>query len=81
MTKAKRSLFDVSAKRQVVEIIRAHGLSIGDVCRDLKLGETAVRRWLAQIDAEQLGQPGMGRPLTTDKQRIRQLDAENKQLR
>ena len=49
--------------------------------RDMKLGESAVRRWLAQFDAEQLGQPGIGKPLTTEQQRIRQLEVENKQLR
>lgn len=47
----------------------------------MKLGETAVRRWLAQVDAEQLGQPGIGKPLTAEQQRIRQLEAENRQLR
>ena len=62
-------------------MIRAQGLSIGEVCRDMKLGESAVRRWLAQVGAEQLGQPGIGKPLTAEHQRIRQLEAENKQLR
>lgn len=50
-------------------MIRAQGLCIGQVCRDMKLGETAVRRWLAQVDAEQLGQPGIGKPLTAEQQR------------
>ena len=62
-------------------MIRVQGLSVGAVCRDMKLGETAVRRWLAQVDAEQLGQLGIGKPLTVEQQRIRQLEAENKQLR
>ena len=61
-------------------MIRHQDLSIGEVCRDMKLGESAVRRWLAQFDAEQLGQPGIGKPLTTEQQRIRQLEVENKQL-
>ena len=47
----------------------------------MKLGETAVRRWLAQADAEAAGRPGIGKPLTAEQQRIRQLEAENKQLR
>ena len=47
----------------------------------MKLGETAVRRWLAQVDTEQIGRPGIGKPLTAEHQRIRQLEAENKQLR
>ena len=81
VTRSKRRVFDASFKLQVVEMIRSQGLSIGQVCRDMKLGESAVRRWLAQLDAEQLGQPGIGKPLTADQQRIRQLEAENRQLR
>ena len=81
MTKLKRRVFDASFKLQVVEMIRTQGLSVGEVCRDMKLGETAVRRWLAQVDAEQIGQPGIGKPLSTEQQRIRQLEAKNMQLR
>ena len=81
MTNTKRRVFDASFKLQIVQMIRSQGLGIGEVRRDMKLGETAVRRWLAQADAEQLGQPGIGKPLTAEHQRIRQLEAENKQLR
>ena len=81
MTKPTRRVFDASFKLQVVQMIRVQGLGVGEVCRDMRLGETAVRRWLAQADAEQLGQPGIGKPLTAEHQRIRQLEAENKQLR
>ena len=62
-------------------MIRVQGLSVGQVCRDMKLGETAVRRWLTQFDAEQLGQAGIGKPLTAEQQRIRELETENRQLR
>jgi len=81
VTRSKRRVFDASFKLQVVEMIRSQGLSIGQVCQDMKLGESAVRRWLAQLDAERLGQPGIGKPLTAEQQRIRQLEAENRQLR
>ena len=47
----------------------------------MKLGKTAVRRWLARVNVEQIGQLGIGKPLTAEHQRIRQLEAENKQLR
>ena len=62
-------------------MIRAQGLSIGEVCRDMALGETTVRRWLVQIAAERLGQSGIGKSLTAQQQRIRQREAENRQLR
>ena len=62
-------------------MITDQGLSISQVCEDLNLGQTAVRRWLKQVNAEASGQAGIGKPLTTEQQRIRQLEIENKQLR
>ncbi len=47
----------------------------------MELGETAVRRWVAQYDAERAGGPGEGKPLTAEQQHIQQLEAENRQLR
>ncbi|GGX87827.1 transposase [Vogesella alkaliphila] len=80
MTRTRRS-FDASFKLQVVKMIKEQGLSVSQVCRDMELGETAVRRWLTQFDAEQAGQPGLGKPLTAEQQRIRQLEEENRRLR
>lgn len=77
----ERRVFDASFKLQIVQMIKDQGLSVGQVCRDMNLGETAVRRWVAQFDAEQLGQTGIGKPLTAEQQRMRQLEAENRQLR
>lgn len=76
-----RRAFDASFKLQVVQMIKAQGLSIGQVCKDMDLGESAVRRWLGQFEAEQSGQSGIGKPLTAEHQRIRQLESENRQLR
>ena len=50
--------------------------SVAELCRELDVGETAVRRWVAQYIAESNGQRGIGLPLTPDQQRIRQLEAE-----
>ena len=47
----------------------------------MQLGETAVLRWFVQVDEEAAGRAGIVKPLTTEQQRIRQLEAENKQLR
>ncbi|EXI72060.1 MAG: Transposase [Candidatus Accumulibacter appositus] len=77
----KRKTFEPSFKLQVVQLIKEQGLSVAQVCRDMSLGETAVRRWLAQFAAEQSGRPGIGKPLTSEQQRIRQLEVENRQLR
>lgn len=77
----KRRVFDSAFKLEVVKMIQANGLSIAQVCQDMQVGETAVRRWLKQAEAEQLGQAGIGKPLTSEQQRIRQLEAENRQLK
>jgi transposase len=77
----KRRTFDTSFKLQIVQMIRDQGMSVMQVCGDMNLSESAVRRWVAQYDAEQMGQAGIGKPLTVEQQRIRHLEAENRQLR
>lgn len=79
MSKNRRT-FDPSFKLKVVQMVKEQGLSVGQVCSDMNLGDTAVRRWLRQFEAEQLGQSGIGKPLTADQQRIRQLETQNRQL-
>jgi transposase len=79
--KTPRRQFDAAFKLQVVKMVRDQGVSVGQVCRDLNLVDSAVRRWLAQFDAECNGDPGIGKPLTADQQRIRELENENRRLR
>jgi transposase len=79
MSQTRRN-FEASFKLQVVRMIKEQGITVSQVCRDMNLGETGVRRWLAQVDAEQLGQKGIGKPLTAEQQRIRQLEDENRPL-
>lgn len=81
MTSRPRRTFDAAFKLQVVQMIRDQGLSVGQVCRDLDLVDSAVRRWLDQYDADWSGQPGQGKPLTAEQQRIRELERENLRLR
>lgn len=80
MTKKYRK-FDVSFKLEVVKMIKDQDLSVAQVCRDMGLGETAVRRWVQQYEAEQLGGGGIGKPLTTEQQRIRQLEQQVRELK
>jgi transposase len=81
MSKRTRRSFDASFKLQVVRMIREQGVSVSKACQDLDLGESVVRRWLEQFDSEQAGSPGIGKPLTPEQQRIRQLESELRQLR
>ena len=72
MTK-QRKHFDNSLKLEVVRMIKEQGLSILHVSQSMDIGQTAIRRWIKQFEAEQSGQRGSGNPLTTEQQSIRQL--------
>lgn len=56
MTRRRRQ-FDASFKLEVVRMVRDQGLSVSEVSRSMDLVETAVRRWVAQYDAERGGVP------------------------
>lgn len=79
--KRSRRAFDAAFKLHVVRMIRDQGLSVSQVCKDMDLVDSAVRRWMEQYDAEAAGGAGIGKPLTAEQQRIRQLEAENRQLK
>lgn len=63
--KRTRRAFDAAFKLQVVRTIREQGVSISQVCRDMNLVESAVRRWIEQYDEESAGRPGVGKPADT----------------
>jgi transposase len=80
MTKQRRQ-FDISLKLEIVRMIKEQGLTTTRVSQCMDIGETAIRRWIKQYDAGQIGQRGIGNPLTADQQPIRLLEYENRQLR
>ena len=47
----------------------------------MNLVDSVVRRWLTRFDEEAAGRPGIGKPLTAEQQRSRQLETENRQLK
>ena len=81
MTTRKRRTFEPSLKLEVVRLINEQGESVRNVSESMDIGQTAIRRWPQQYGAEQKGHSGIGKPLTAEQQRIRQLELENQQLR
>ena len=80
MIKERRNFTD-EFKLEVARMVVDQGIDVPTVCKDMELGPTAVRRWVDQYKAEQGGRPGIGKPLTAEQQRIRQLEHENRPLR
>ncbi len=52
MGKKTRRSFTKEYKAEVVGLIRHSGKTVGAVCRDLGLTETAVRRWVQQAEID-----------------------------
>jgi len=75
MTKKYRK-FDAAFKLDVCKLIVDQGQSVNSVCLDMNLSDTAVHRWVEQYRAELLGGPGIGKPLTSEQQRIRKLEQQ-----
>lgn len=74
-------IYETEFKLEVARMVVTQGLSMQEVMTSTGVGRTAIRRWSEQYRAELVGQSGVGKPLTVEQQRIRQLEAENRQLR
>ena len=48
-----RRQFTKEFKAETVALIRSSSKSVAQVCRDLDLSETVVRRWLAQAEIDE----------------------------
>ena len=80
MTK-QRKHYETAFKLEVARMVVDQGMSVAQVVKDMKIGRTAVNRWIEQYRAEQRGKPGIGKSLTVELHRIRTLSTENRQLR
>jgi putative transposase len=78
MTARRRRSFTLEFKAQTVDLLRTSGKSVGEVCRDLDLTETVVRRWLAQADIDTGQRDGL---TTTEREELSRLRRENRVLR
>ena len=77
----QRKHYEAAFKLEVARMVVDQGLSIAQVVKDMNIGRTAVNRWIEQYRAGQLGTTVIGKPITSEQQRIRQLETENRQLR
>ena len=77
----QRTHYEPAFKLEIARMVVDQGMSVTQAVKDMNIGRTAVTRWVEQFRAEQQGKPGIGKPLTVELQRIRQLETENRQLR
>ena len=74
----QRKEYDQAFKLEIARMVVDQDIAIGQIVKDMRVGRTAVCRWVAQYKAELLGQAGIGKPLTAEQQKIRQLEQENR---
>lgn len=67
-----------SSKAETVALIRSSGKSVPQVCRDLDLAESVVRRWLAQADIDNGRREGL---TTAEHEELTRLRKEVRVLR
>ena len=80
MAKRKRRSFTKEFRAEVVELCERGDRSIGQVARDLDLTETAVRSWVKQAAVDR-GDGPAGALTTDEREELRRLRRENRQLR
>lgn len=56
------------------------GYSIAEACRSLDIGETALRRWIDQLEGERLGVTPKAKAFTDEQRRIQELEAQVRRL-
>lgn len=79
--KRARRFFSPEFKAEAVKLIKERGYSVAQACRELDIGETALRRWISQVEAENQGYvlPG-SKPISLEQQRIYELEKRIKEL-
>ncbi len=76
----ERRTFNDEYKQQVLELVRTEDKSVSQICRDLDLTESSVRKWI-KADQTSNGIMTQNSLSETDQQELVRLRTENKRLK
>ena len=77
----KKRRFTVEFKKEAANLVLEHDYTIAKACESMGVGESAMRRWVKQLKAEQSGiTPKGSRALTEEQQKIQLLEKRIIQL-
>lgn len=79
-TRRERRTFNDEYKQQVLEQVRVGDKSVSQICRDLDLTESSVRKWI-QADITTNGIMTQNSLSETDQQELERLRVEIKRLK
>jgi transposase len=78
MPRRERRSFTPEFKERTVELIESSCRSIRDVCRELDLTESAVRRWVEQAEIDRGRKEGV---TSAEREELERLRRENRILK
>ncbi len=74
MTKQRRT-FSADFKREAADLVLKQNYSFIEASRSLSVGESALRRWVDQLQQERTGVMPQSKALTPEQQKIQKLEA------
>ncbi|ABR81125.2 IS3 family transposase [Pseudomonas aeruginosa] len=79
MSKQRRT-FSAEFKREAAALVLEQGYSHIDACRSLGVVDSALRRWVKQLETERQGVTPKSKALTPEQQKIQELEARINRL-
>ena len=79
MARLRRS-FNTEFKREVANLVLKEGYSVAEASRSLDIGQTALRRWIDQLEGERLGVTPKAKAFTDEQRRIQELEVQVRRL-
>jgi transposase len=75
-----RRTYSTDFKHEAANLVLKEGYSVGEASRSLDIGETALRRWIDQLEGERLGVTPKAKAYTDEQRRIQELEAQVRRL-
>ena len=78
--KKSRPVFTDELKNDAARLVLDQGYTVTEACKAVGVGNTALRRWVKQLDGERGGITPTSKAFTPDQQRIQELEARIKEI-
>src|SRR5512139_926116 len=76
-----RRSFTTQFKHDAASLVVDQGYTVPEACEAMNVGQTAMRRWVEQLEQERNGRtPARTKALTPEQQRIQELEQQVRKL-
>ncbi|GAB1039905.1 MAG: IS3 family transposase [Shewanella algae] len=78
--KNTRPTFNAEFKLEAAQLVTKQGYSVAEAATAMGVSNSAMRKWVKQLQQELQGDFPKGSPLTPEKQRIRELEKKLRRI-